>query len=343
MQQANLLTRPDWRLELQRAFRRPQDLIEFVDLKPADFEADVPARELFPLLVPRPFAKLIEKGNADDPILRQVLPLRHEFTQAPDFTTDPLAEHNDQVAVSKNQGLLHKYESRVLIILKGGCAVNCRYCFRRHFPYQEIRFSQRELADTLDYLKRHPKVNEVILSGGDPLMASDESLTYIIETLSQLTQLKRIRIHTRLPIVIPARVTDALVDVLTNTRLSATVVLHTNHANEISAALRTKLNILRTAGIHLFNQSVLLNGVNDNLDALVTLSESLFDCNVIPYYLHQLDKVSGATHFEVSDDRAQQLWLAMNTKLPGFLVPKLVREVGGELSKTAIMPDGRFK
>lgn len=342
-QQATLLTRPDWRLELQQAFRSPNELLEYVGLDASQFFEDSRARELFPLLVPRPFARLIKPGDANDPLLRQVLPLKQEFDDTPGYTADPLLEQGDNVAVDKNQGLLHKYQSRILIILKGGCAVNCRYCFRRHFPYQEIRFSQHELSQTIDYLTRNPQVNEVILSGGDPLMASDKTLTRIIDALSNVTQLKRLRIHSRLPIVIPTRITETLVGILANTRLKTSLVLHANHANEISAELKHRLASLYKAGIHLFNQSVLLKGVNDNVDSLTELSESLFDCDVLPYYLHQLDKVTGAAHFEVSDDTAQQLWLGMNERLPGFLVPKLVREVGGENSKTAIMPDGRFK
>lgn len=343
MNQATLLTRPDWRLELQRAFRHPDDLLQFVGLDPAQFFADTQARELFPMLVPRTFARLIKPHDADDPLLRQVLPLRAEFDQVDGYSTDPLSEQGNDVAVHKSQGLLHKYQSRVLIILKGGCAVNCRYCFRRHFPYQEIRFSQRELDHLIEYLRANPQVNEVILSGGDPLMANDKLLAQIIDTLGEMKQLRRLRIHSRLPVVIPSRITDTLVESLASTPLKSSLVLHANHANEISRELKDNLKPLRQAGVHLFNQSVLLRGVNDDADALTELSESLFDCDVLPYYLHQLDKVTGAAHFEVSDARAQQLWLAINQRLPGFLVPKLVREVGGEASKTAIMPDGRLK
>lgn len=341
MNQASVTKRPDWRLEIQRAFKDANALLSFVGLNPTDYVKDAQARELFPLLVPRPFAQLIEYGNPNDPILKQVMPSTREYIDAPGYSHDPLAEQNDDVAVNKDQGLLHKYQSRILIILKGGCAVNCRYCFRRHFPYQDIHFSQRQLADTVDYLRHNPQVNEVILSGGDPLMATDKALKEILASLERVNTLKRIRIHSRLPVVIPGRITEDLIQLLQQSRLKSSLVLHANHANELSVDLRHGLAQLRNAGIHLFNQSVLLRGVNDNVDTLVALSEGLFDADVIPYYLHQLDKVSGASHFEVDDDQAQTLWAQMNQRLPGFLVPKLVREVAGEPNKTAIMPDGR--
>ena len=327
-------------MELQRAFTRPDELLRAVALDPADFSADVKARQLFPLRVPRPFVQLMEVGNPHDPLLRQVLPLRQEFHTPAGYSTDPLHEQSADTAKNEAKGLLHKYRSRVLIILKGGCAINCRYCFRRHFPYDEVRFDQHQLEQTLAYLSNHPDVNEVILSGGDPLMASDHQLQRIIAALADIPTLKRVRVHSRLPVVIPARITQELVVALTATRLKASLVIHANHANEISPSLGESMAVLRQAGVHLFNQSVLLKGVNDTPDALVNLSERLFDIDVLPYYLHQLDKVIGAAHFEVTDTNAQYLWQQMNIRLPGFLVPKLVREVGGENSKTPIMPDG---
>jgi len=340
LSQTQIATRPDWRLEIQRAYTNPELLLTNLGLEPAQFHADCKARALFPMRVPRPFVELMQQGNRDDPLLLQVLPRSQEFDQAEGYTDDPLGEVSDNVLTDEVDGLLHKYRSRVLLILKGGCAVNCRYCFRRHFPYQDIRFNQRQLQQTLDYLSSHPEVNEVILSGGDPLMASDAQLKSIIEQLASVATLKRIRIHSRLPVVIPSRLTRQLKELLVSTRLKPILVIHANHGNELSDTLEQHLDDYNQAGILLLNQSVLLAGINDSSSALSSLSERLFAANVLPYYLHQLDKVTGAAHFEVSDYRAQQIWQEMNQALPGFLVPKLVREVAGEHSKTPIMPPG---
>lgn len=330
--------RPDWQLELKQAYTRPDDLLRALHLEPSLFTADTQARQLFSMRVPRPFVAQMQVGNPDDPLLRQVLPLRNEFDSAPGYTADPLQEQQGPV-----NGLLHKYKSRVLLILQGGCAVNCRYCFRRHFPYDKLTFSKRQQQDTIAYIQQNPEVNEVILSGGDPLMANDERLEELINDLELLPQLTRLRIHSRLPVVIPSRLTDKLKDLLSRSRLQSIVVLHVNHANELSPELTQSLGDWHRAGIHLLNQSVLLSGINDNLEALKELSEKLFSAQVLPYYLHQLDKVEGASHFAVSDEEAQSLWQKMTHELPGFLVPRLVREQAGELSKTAIMPDGTNK
>lgn len=340
MSPTQIATRPDWRLEIQRAYTKPELLLANLGLNPEQFQADCKARSLFPMRVPRPFAQLMQQGNRDDPLLLQVLPRTQEFDKTEGYTDDPLGEISDNVLTDEVGGLLHKYRSRVLLIVKGGCAVNCRYCFRRHFPYQEVRFSQHELQQTVNYLNRHPEVNEVILSGGDPLMASDAQLKSIVEQLASVTSLKRVRIHSRLPVVIPSRLTQQLKELLVSTRLKPILVIHANHGNELSDTLEQHLNDYNRAGILLLNQSVLLAGINDSSAALSRLSERLFDANVLPYYLHQLDKVSGAAHFEVSDQRAQQIWQEMNHALPGFLVPKLVRELAGEQSKTPIMPAG---
>ena len=327
--------RPDWQFELKQAYTRPEDMLRALDLDPSLFTADIAARKLFSMRVPRPFVRLMHPGDSNDPLLRQVLPLYNEFDSAPGYSTDPLQEQQGPVS-----GLLHKYKSRVLLILKGGCAVNCRYCFRRHFPYDELTFSKRQLTATLKYIKQNPEINEVILSGGDPLMENDKRLEDLIREFELLPQLTRLRIHSRLPVVIPSRLTSELREVLSNSRLQCVLVLHANHANEVSPELAANLADWHRSGIHLLNQSVLLKGVNDNLEALSELSETLFAAMVMPYYLHQLDKVEGASHFAVSDKKAQNLWQQMTHELPGFLVPKLVREQAGELSKTAIMPDG---
>ena len=324
--------RADWLYELKKSYTRPEDLLSALQLDDSAYADDIKARQLFSMRVPRPFVQQMNIGDPNDPLLRQVLPLVDEFRVEPGFHKDPLDEQS-----SPANGLLHKYHGRVLLILQGGCAVNCRYCFRRHFPYDELTISQRQIDDTLDYIKQNPEVNEVILSGGDPLMAKDERLHKLVQELEALPQLTRLRIHSRLPVVIPSRLTDELLTSLSQSRLQVVLVIHANQiSNDLSAALKKWHN----AGIHVLNQSVLLKGVNDSSDALCRLSETLFRANVLPYYLHQLDKVEGASHFEVSDDKAQQLWLDMTQQLPGFLVPKLVREQARKPSKTAIMPDG---
>lgn len=321
----------NWQKELAQAFTTPERLLEYLDIDITPWQAGLAARRLFPMRVPRPFADKMQRGNAQDPLLRQVLPLGEEFEQVPGFVTDPLAEHDSALP-----GLLHKYRSRVLLVVRGGCAVNCRYCFRRHFPYADNSPNKEGWQQALDYIKAHPEINEVILSGGDPLMAKDKQLASLIDKLEQIPHLIRLRIHTRLPVVIPNRLTDSLRQRLSNSRLQAIMVLHINHANEIDNILSNKLAPWRGADITLLNQSVLLSGINDNAATLCALSERLFAVGILPYYLHQLDKVAGAAHFAVSDLHAKALMAELLAELPGFLVPKLVREIGGEHSKTPI-------
>lgn len=321
----------NWQKELARAFTSPEQLLHYLQIDAAPWQSGFRARRLFPMRVPRPFADKMRPGDARDPLLRQVLPLGEEFEQVPGFVTDPLDEHHSALP-----GLLHKYESRVLLVVRGGCAVNCRYCFRRHFPYADNSPGREGWHEALDYIAAHAEINEVILSGGDPLMARDEHLDRLITGLEAIPHLKRLRIHSRLPVVIPTRLTAALQQRLSDSRLQAVMVLHINHANEIDDELAARLAPWRQAGITLLNQSVLLAGVNDNTEALCQLSERLFEAGVLPYYLHQLDKVAGAAHFAVDDNEATALLAAMLARLPGFLVPRLVREIGGEHSKTPI-------
>lgn len=225
-----------------------------------------------------------------------------------------------------------------MIIFKGGCAVNCRYCFRRDFPYEENQVNKQQLQHHLAYIKSHPELNEVILSGGDPLMAKDEHIAWFVEQLEQIKHIKRLRFHTRLPVVMPSRITSNLLIVLRNTRLKPSIVFHINHQNEISDLLAEKCHQLRANGIHLFNQAVILKGVNDTIEQQVELSERLFDVDILPYYLHLLDKVVGAAHFDVPEEDVKLIYRGMLAELPGFLVPKLVREIGGETSKTPVLP-----
>lgn len=324
--------RERWQQELAQSYTNPLQLAEFLGLSPAWAEQHSAARKLFPMRVPRPFVRLMEKGNEQDPLLLQVMPLMSEFEQLPGFTNDPLeeAEH------TPTSGLLHKYQSRVLIILRGGCAVNCRYCFRRHFPYDDHQLQADDWEKIENYLAANPQVNEVILSGGDPLMAKDKHLFQVLERLEKFEHLKRVRIHTRLPIVIPSRLTTSLADRLARSRLQAVLVVHANHPREISPELSDNLKYWRQQGIWLLNQSVLLKGINDRIEVLSELSEALFQAGIQPYYLHQLDHVAGAAHFAITDTQAQALQSQLRTVLPGFLVPTLVREIPGELSKTPL-------
>ena len=292
---------------------------------------DIKARSLFPVRVPIPFIKKMRKGDANDPLLLQVMPRHQEFLTKSGFNKDPLLEQSNQ-----QPGLLHKYKSRVLVMFKTGCAVNCRYCFRRHFPYQENQLNKRSLLDALSYIKSDNNINEVILSGGDPLMAKDDAISWFLDELEQLPQIKRMRIHTRLPVVIPARITDELCERLARTPLKIVFVNHINHANEIDDDFKAAMQKLKQVGVVLFNQAVILKDVNDTTAAQVNLSEALFDADVLPYYLHLLDKVEGASHFDISEEQAIKIMAELLEALPGFLVPKLVREIGGEKSKTPI-------
>lgn len=321
----------NWQKELASSFTDPVKLLEYLQLDTASLAHHGAARRLFSMRVPRHFASLMEKGNWDDPLLRQVMPHTDEFTEAPGFSADPLAEHE-----TAGKGLLHKYQSRVLLIVRGGCAVNCRYCFRRHFPYADNAVSRRQWQDALDYIAAHPQVNEVIYSGGDPLMAKDDFLAWLTSQLDALPQLTRLRIHSRLPVVLPERIDNAFIEWITTTRVKPILVLHINHANEVSAELAARLKPLRDAGVTILNQAVLLKGINDSATAQVALSEALFAAGILPYYLFLLDKVQGAAHFEVAEEDARSMMHEVISQLPGFLVPRLAREIGGQPGKTPV-------
>ncbi|WP_115720534.1 EF-P beta-lysylation protein EpmB [Gallaecimonas mangrovi] len=320
-----------WRDELKAAISDPKTLAENLALDPKNWSEGAGARRLFALRVPRPFLALMERGNIDDPLLRQVMTDSREFIETPGFSTDPLDEQDAAVP-----GLLHKYQSRVLFILKGGCAVNCRYCFRRHFPYSDNPGNKASWQGAIDYIASRPEIEEVILSGGDPLMAKDEELAWLFERLNAITHLKLLRIHSRLPVVIPSRIDQSFLDTLACSRLPVTLVLHINHGNEVSSDLAKACAALRAANVTLLNQSVLLKGVNDDADTLVTLSHRLFAAGILPYYLHQLDKVQGAAHFLVADERARVIMRQLNARLSGYLIPRLAREEPGKPGKTLL-------
>ena len=321
----------NWLKQLANGISDPQKLLEQLEIDPEPWQNGFDARKLFAQRVPQSFVERMQKGNPFDPLLRQVLPLSAEFEVHPGYSNDPLQEQNNDIP-----GLLHKYRNRALMIVKGGCAINCRYCFRRHFPYQENKGNKTTWQQSLDYLAQHDELNEVILSGGDPLMAKDDELRWLIDHIADIPHIKRLRIHSRLPVVIPARVTDELVSLLAETRLQVILVTHINHAQEINQELSEALSNLKRAGVTLLNQGVMLKGVNDSVDAQVQLSEALFDSGVLPYYIHVLDKVQGAAHFYISDQQAKAIMAGVIERVSGYLVPKLTREIGGRSSKTPL-------
>lgn len=328
----NIPSREDWLAQLADVITDPDELLHILELENhPQLRAGRDARTLFPLRVPRAFVARMRRSDAHDPLLLQVLTAQEEFISTPGFSHDPLDEQHSVVP-----GLLHKYHNRALLLVKGGCAVNCRYCFRRHFPYQDNQGNKANWRQALDYIRQHPELDEIIFSGGDPLMAKDHELDWLLSELEQISHIKRLRIHSRLPVVIPARITDTLCQRLANSPLQAILVTHINHANEIDQSLRYAMQRLREANVTLLNQSVLLRGVNDNADALATLSNALFDAGILPYYLHVLDKVQGAAHFLVPDNEARALVRQLMTKVSGYLVPSLAREIGGEASKTLL-------
>lgn len=327
-----LVTKQAWQIELSNTIKDPIDLLAKLGLSG---ELDAISPDLirgFPLRVPHSYFEKMRYGDKNDPLLRQVFPLIDESIEQQGFVHDPVGDHN---AIT-SPGILQKYNGRALLLTTGACAIHCRYCFRRHFPYSDSNPLASQWQATLDALKADPSINEVIFSGGDPLTLSDAKLAAVVEQLDAIPHLKRLRIHTRLPIVIPNRVDHALLTWISKTRLHIVMVIHSNHANEIGDDVAIALAKLLTAGCQLLNQAVLLKGVNDSAETLVELSERLSDVNVMPYYLHLLDRVAGASHFDVSEHKGIELIAQMRAILPGYLVPRLVREQQGESSKTII-------
>ena len=321
-----------WQRELAQAIGDPAELLRELNLDPALLSAARAASASFPLRVPRGFVTRMRKGDPDDPLLRQVLPLGAELAEAPGFGTDPTG---DQAALAA-PGVLHKYHGRALLLVTGACAVHCRYCFRREFPYAESGAGAARWRPALAYLRDDPSLREAILSGGDPLSLSDRRLGALLAELDRIPHLERLRIHSRQPIVLPERVDDGLLAVLARTRLQRVLVVHANHPREIDGTVRAALRRLAAAGVTLLNQAVLLRGVNDSAAVLAGLSEALFAAGVLPYYLHLLDRVRGAAHFEVKESEASAIMEALRQRLPGYLVPRLVRELPGQPAKTPV-------
>jgi len=320
---------PSWQTELAGAVTEPQELLELLGLGPEWRSAAEAAARAFPLKVPRGFIARMQRNNPQDPLLRQILPLGEELQVVAGFFADPVGD----ALARRAPGVLHKYQGRVLLTATGACAVHCRYCFRRHYPYSEENASTSNWQHACDYIEKDSTIREVILSGGDPLMLSDRRLAEFITRASQIPHLSRLRIHSRLPVVLPSRVTSELVELLTTSRLATVMVLHVNHAQEIDESVRAACARLRADGITLLNQSVLLRGVNDSVDSLSDLSEALFTAGVLPYYLHLLDPVQGAAHFNVPDNEARTLAHELARRMPGYLVPHLVRDAPGADSK----------
>lgn len=320
----------NWLTILKNAISDPKLLLKTLNLPEKDFEQSIAARKLFALRVPQPFVDKMEKGNLQDPLFLQVMCSDLEFVQAEGFSTDPLEEQNVNVVPN----ILHKYKNRLLFMVKGGCAVNCRYCFRRHFPYDENPGNKKSWQQALDYIAAHPEIEEVIFSGGDPMMAKDHELDWLIKQLENIPHLQRLRIHTRLPVVIPQRITDEFCAILKESRLQSVMVLHINHPNEMDEVFGHAMKKLKAANVTLLNQSVLLKGVNDDAKILKALNDKVFRMGVLPYYLFLLDKVQGASHFLVSDEEAMSIYKTLQSQTSGYLVPKLSREIAGEPNKT---------
>lgn len=319
---------PVWQRQLVEAFSSVDALCRHLKLDPASLPL-IPHFKDFPLRVPRGFVDCMEKGNSLDPLLRQVLPIQDELQHFPGYSLDPVGDLN----AAPQAGVIHKYQGRVLLICTGGCAVHCRYCFRRHFPYNELQLSSQKMTQALDYIATRSEIKEVILSGGDPLLLNDEKLGSLLQNISRIGHVRRIRIHSRIPVVLPARITNTFLQTLASLPQQIVLVIHANHANELSAEVADACRRLKQQNVTLLNQSVLLKGVNDSSDILCQLSEKLFTFGILPYYLHSLDRASGVGHFEVSEQRAKQLVQSMQETLPGYLVAKLVKEQAGAAHK----------
>ncbi len=322
-----------WQTVLARSVTTPQALLERLDLDSDQLLAGaLSGHDAFPVRVPDPWLNRIIPGDPDDPLLRQVLPLAQEGEAVAGYVSDPLQEADATAA----PGLIRKYQSRALLMVTGQCAINCRYCFRRHFPYENHRLTPRQRDEVLASLRASSDINEVILSGGDPLVASDRLLQRWARDLATVPTLKRLRIHSRLPVVIPQRVNDALLGWIRECPLDVVMVVHINHPQEIDDDVRAAMCQLRQAGVTLLNQSVILRGVNDSVNTLQALSEQLFSAGILPYYLHAFDPVAGAHHFDTSDHTARGLVRELQGRLPGYLVPRLVREIPDRPGKTLL-------
>lgn len=321
-----------WQAELARGFRDPGQLLAALGLSAADCGLAQVATTAFPLRVPRGFVARMRPGDPRDPLLLQVLPAPEEAQPAPGYVSDPVGD----LGSARTPGLLQKYAGRALLITTGACAVHCRYCFRREYPYGEHSAVAGQLETALEAIAGDPSLEEIILSGGDPLILAEHRLESVLKVLDELPHVRRIRLHTRVPVVLPDRVDQGLLGLLGGLRTRIVVVIHANHARELDSPVIAALRALGRVTGPVLNQSVLLRGINDSVAAIVNLSHALFDAQVMPYYLHQMDRVAGAAHFAVPDAEALRLMALATQALPGYLVPKLVRETAGAPSKTLL-------
>lgn len=322
----------DWKQALRTAFRDPFELLDYLSLDEAQFKEQVLSDPSFKMLVPKAYAEKMEKGNWDDPLLKQVLPIHDENVITAGFVSDPVGDLNAQVS----NGLLKKYHGRVLLVTTAACAVHCRYCFRKEFPYTDSTPDKKQWQTTLDNIAADESINEVILSGGDPLMIPDERLRAICEDLVAISHITTLRFHSRVPVFIPERINNDFLHWLQQLDCQKVMVIHSNHAKEIDEKVGGCLLTMNDAGMTVLNQAVLLKGINDDVKTLENLSRRLFEFKVLPYYLHQLDRVHGTAHFEVEKNNSIQILKLLKNRLPGYLVPKLVGEISGERSKQAI-------
>lgn len=332
--EVNVHATNDWQSEIRQMIRTPEALLKAVGLTDEWLPAAQAASQLFPLRVTQSFVDKMQHGNPNDPLLRQVLPLADELVAKSGFVPDPLNE----AAYNVERGLLHKYSNRVLTVTTSACAIHCRYCFRRHFPYQENNQSRAQWQQTLNYLTKQPEIDEIVLSGGDPLMLTNKAIAALLAEIDRYPQVTRIRFHTRMPIVTPSRIDEELLAILAKQVQSIIFVVHSNHANEICNNVRHVSKLLISNGVKLYNQAVLMRGVNDCAQILRQLSEELFAIGIQPYYLHLMDKVEGAAHFDVPEAEALQIYQALRASTSGYLVPQLAREIAGESSKTIVTP-----
>lgn len=323
---------PLWQRELAEGVRDPAELLDALGLERSLLGPAETAGRQFPLRVPRGFVRRMRYGDPQDPLLRQVLPLADELVSAAGFGPDPVGDRQ----AMRSGGVLHKYQGRALLVATGACAVHCRYCFRRHFPYAEANAASEHWAGALAYIRDRADLTEVILSGGDPLVLNDRRLGELASALADIPHVQRLRVHSRLPVVLPSRIDDGMLDWFTGMRLTPVMVIHANHPQELDDEVAAALQRLRERGVTLLNQAVLLAGINDDAATQIALSERLFALGTLPYYLHVLDRVEGAAHFESTTDLAA-LMNALRRALPGYLVPKLVREEPGEPSKTPLV------
>ena len=341
---ANASRPSGWQREMAAAVRSADELLKRVGLDPEDSKvrqllilagieaADPETLRRFPVLVPENFLARINPGDPHDPLLRQVLPLAAESVLVDGFVADAVGD----LDARRTPGLLQKYAGRVLLIATSACAVHCRYCFRRDYPYAEEPRRLQDWQPALDEIASDNSITEVIFSGGDPLMLNDARLRELCTAIDQIPHVERIRFHSRLPIVLPSRVTPELLAMLAGMRSQPIMVVHANHANELAGDCVESLQLLVRSGVPVLNQAVLLAGINDSLDALESLCRRLINIGVMPYYLHQLDRVSGTAHFEADREQGQLLIQQLAARLPGYAVPRFVQEIAREPNKTAL-------